>query len=108
MPNTFDSIQPVTSVTVTTSRNNNLVKIGFARVLDQDVLKDLQALKVHPFARFFSMYANQKTFDVIVDPNYSLDVVAEAIAQMLEGHGLKVGRLSGLYARAEVDSFTPR
>jgi len=101
----FDSIQPASSVTVATSQNNNLVKVGFARVLDQDVLKDMQELKVRPFVRAILMDSNQRVFDVIVDSNYSLADVAEATAQMLEGHRMKVKRQVGLGGREEVSSF---
>jgi len=102
----FDSIQPVSSATVTTSQNNGLVKVAFARVLDQDVLKDMQGLKIHPFVRSLSMYSSQKVFDVVVDSNYSLADVAEATAQMLEAHGMKVKRQVGMADREEVSSFT--
>ena len=108
MPVNFDSIQPASSVTVTTSRNNDLVKVGFARVLDQDVLKDMQELKVHPSVRSLSMYSDQKVFDVIVDSNYSLAEIAEAIAQMLEGHRMVVKRQVGVADRKVVGSFTPQ
>ena len=108
MPVNFDSIQPAFSVTVTTSQSNNLVEVGFARVLDQDVLKDMQELKVHPFVRSLSMYPNQKVFHVIVDSNYSLVEIAEAIAQMLEGHRMVVKRQVGMADRKVVDSFTPQ
>ena len=108
MPANFDSIQPASSVTVTTSQHNNLIQVGFARVLDQDVLEDVQELKACPFVRSLSMCSDQKAFDVIVDSNYSLVEIAEAIAQMLEGHRMKVKRLVGVANRKVVDSFTPQ
>jgi len=102
----FDSIQPVSSATVTASRNNNgLIRIEFARGVDQDVLKDMQALEAQPFARFAWLSANEKTVDVIVNSNYSLQAVAEAIAQKLEGHEMTIQRLVGLFEKDKVSSF---
>jgi len=108
MPVNFDSIQPVSSVTVTTSRNNDLVKVEFARVLDQDVMTDMQGLKLQPFVSFFFLFSSQKTFDITVGSNYHLGTVAEAIAQILEGHGLDVKRREELGSRKVVSSFTPQ
>ena len=102
----FDSVQSTTSATVTTSPNNELVQVQFARILDQDVLTDMQQLKTQPSVRFFSMYSNQQVFDIVVGSNYQLEVVAEAIAQMIEGHGLSVGRQMGLNDKKPTNSFT--
>ena len=102
----FDSIQPMTSVAVIISPSIRLVALEFARVLDQDVLKDVQAIKYQPFVMFTFEYPGQKMFDVTVDSNYSLETVAEAIAQMLEGHGLKVKRTIKVGNREELKSFT--
>jgi len=104
----FDSIQPVSSVTVTTSRSNDLVKVEFARVLDQDVMTDMKGLKLQPFVSFLFLFSSQKTFDITVDSNYHLGTVAEAIAQMLEGHGLNVKRREELGSCKVVSSFTPQ
>jgi len=106
MFNRLDLIQPVSSVTVTTSRNNDLVKIEFARCLDPDVMADMQGVRVQPFVRFFHLFSNQKTFDITINSNYSLEEVAELIAQNLEEHGLTVGRLTELIGGHEVKSFT--
>jgi len=102
----FDSIQPTTSVTVTISPGLYQIAVKFARVLDHDVVKDMQVLKSQPFVKFFFGYPNEhpKMFDVTVDSNYPLETVAEAIAQMLEGHGLKVKRQANLDGREEVDA----
>ena len=102
----FDSIQPFSSVTVTTSQNNALVKVEFARCLDTDVMAAMQGLRVQAFVRFFSLSSNQKTFDITINSNYSLETIAEAIAQNLEEHELNVGRLSGLVEKSELKSFT--
>jgi len=102
----FDLIQPVSSVTVTTSRNNDLVKIEFARCLDIDVMADMQGVRFQPFVRFFHLFSNQKTFDITINSNYSLEEVAELIAQNLEDHKMTVGRLSGLVEKSELKSFT--
>jgi len=105
-PISFDSIQPTSSVTVTSSSRANLVEIEFARVLDQDVLVDMQKLETRPFVTFLFLSCSQKTFDLNIDPNYPLQAVAEAIAQMLEGHGYQVKRLVEPGIREEVNSFT--
>jgi len=102
----LDSILPVTSATITTSRNNNLVKVELASDLGHEVLTDLQRLESQPYVRFLSSFASGKMFDVFVNSNYPLESVAEAIAQMLEGHGLRIGRLAGLVEKCEVSSFT--
>jgi len=44
-------------------------------------------------------------FDVTVDSNYSLETVAEAIAQMLEVHQLTVKRTIKVGNREELKSF---
>ena len=101
----FDSIQPMTSVAVIISPSIRLVALEFARVLDQDVLKDVQAIKYQPFVRSIFVYPCQKMFDVTVDSNYSLETVAEAIAQMLEVHQLTVKRTIKVGNREELKSF---
>jgi len=106
MFNRLDLIQPFSSVNVTTSQNNALVKIEFARCLDIDVMAAMQGLRVKPFVRFFSLSSNQKTFSITINSNYSLETIAEGIAQNLEKHEMTVGRLAGLVAMAEVKSFT--
>jgi len=103
---TFDSIQPEYSVTVAASRNNNpLVRVEFARGVDHEVLKEMHGLEAQSFSKFVLVSPNGKMFDVFVNSNYPLETVAEAIAQMLEGHGLKVGRLAGLSEWDKVSSF---
>jgi len=102
----FDSIHPMTSVAVIISPSIRLVALEFARVLDQDVLKDVQAIKSQPFVRSIFVYPCQKMFDVTVDSNYSLETVAEAIAQMLEVHQLRVKRTIKVGNREELKSFT--
>ena len=108
MFNRLDSIQPMTSVRVTTSQGNCLVKIEFARALDQDTLTEMQGLESQTFSSYLFYYPIKRMFDVIVDSNYSLEEVAEWIAQMLEGHELKVKRLSGLVEKSELKSFTAK
>jgi len=102
----LDLIQPFSSVNVTTSQDNALVKVEFARCLDIDVMAAMQGLRVQPFVRFFSLSSNQKTFDITINSNYSLETIAEAIAQNLEEHKMTVGKLAGLVAKSEVKSFT--
>ena len=107
MTTIFDSVLPVTSATVTTSRNNNLVKVELASDLGYEVLADIQRMEAQPFVRSVSWLASgKKTFDVSVNSNYPLEVVAEAIARMLEGHGLRIGRLAGLVEKGEVNAFS--
>jgi len=106
MFNRLDLIQPVSSVNVTTSQYNALVKVEFARCLDIDVMAAMQGLRVQPFVRFFSLSSNQKTFDITINSNYSLETIAEAIAQNLEEHKMTVVRLTALIGGHGVKSFT--
>jgi len=99
MATNLDSIQSLTSVIFTILPSQCLLKIEFARPLDREVLKDIQGDR--PFVS-----TNQRVLDIFLDSNYSLAEVAEAIAQMIEGHGLRVSRKVGVRDRIDVSSFT--
>jgi len=102
MATNLDSIQSLTSVIFTILPSRCLLKIvlkiEFARPLDREVLKDIQGDR--PFVS-----TNQRVLDIFLE-NYSLAEVAEAIAQMIEGHGLRVSRKVGVRDRIDVSSFT--
>jgi len=98
MATNLDSIQSLTPVIFTISPSQCLLKIEFARPLDREVLKDIQGDR--PFVS-----TNQRVLDIFLE-NYSLAEVAEAIAQMIEGHGLRVSRKVGVRDRIDVSSFT--
>jgi len=105
MATNLDSIQSLTSVIFTILPSRCLLKIEFARPLDREVLKDIQGLRDRPFVRHFFFITNQRVLDIFLDSNYSLAEVAEAIAQMIEGHGLRVSRKVGVKDRIDVSSF---
>jgi len=108
MPVNFDSIQPVASAKVTTSSRIALLRIEFARALDQDTLADMQGLESQPFASYLFYYPIKRMFDVNVNSAYSLKEIAEQIARMIEGHGLSVQRQVELSDGELVSSFTPQ
>jgi len=79
-----NSIQPVTSVDIIISSTLSLVSLEF-HVLDQKGLRDIP-----------------------VDSTYHLEIVAEAMAKILEEQGIKVKRQVNLNLRDEVKSFIAR
>jgi len=105
MPINFASLSPKTDVTVALLRIGlPSVWINFAHHPASEMLKEVRSLNSLYCVESFEELEDGN-FRARLNPNYDETEIAEAIAQMLENHSLKVRRQIEMISDGAIDSF---